>query len=34
MDIIYTLLAALVCMALVVIVDMGITKVFDEISIF
>ena len=34
MEIIYTLLGAIVCMALVVMVDTGITKVFDEKSIF
>ena len=34
MNIIYTVLAAVVGMALVVIVDMTITKIFDEKSIF
>ncbi len=34
MYIIYTVLAAIVGMALVVIVDMGITKIFDKKSIF
>lgn len=33
MQIIYTLLAAIVCMALVVAVDIGITKIFKEKSI-
>ena len=33
MDIIYTILAAIVGMALVIAVDMGITKIFDEKSI-
>lgn len=34
MHIIYTVLAAIVGMALVVTVDMGITKIFDKKSIF
>ena len=34
MDIIYTVLVAIVCMALVIAVDMGITRVFDEKSIW
>ncbi len=34
MYIIYTVLAAIVGMALVVTVDMGITKIFDKKSIF
>ena len=34
MNIIHTVLAAVVGMALVVIVDMTITKIFDEKSIF
>lgn len=34
MDIIYTVLAAIVGMALVITVDIGITKIFDEKSIF
>lgn len=34
MDIVYTVLAAIVGMALVVAVDMGITKIFDEKSVF
>lgn len=34
MNIIYTVLAAIVGMALVVTVDMGITKIFDKKSIF
>ncbi len=34
MQIIYTLLSAIVCMALVVAVDMGITKIFNEKSVF
>ena len=34
MSIIHTLLSAIVCMALVVAVDMGISKICDENSIF
>ncbi len=34
MDIIYTVLAAIAGMALVVAADLGITKIFDEKSIF
>lgn len=34
MSIIYTLLSAIVCMVLVVVVDIGISKICDENSIF
>lgn len=34
MSIIYTLLSAMVCMALVVAVDIGITKIFNEKSLW
>lgn len=34
MSIIYTILAAIVCMSLVVAVDMGISKICNENSIF
>lgn len=34
MNIIYTVLAAIVGMALIVTVDMGITKIFDKKSVF
>ena len=33
MEIIYTVLGAIVCMVLVISVDVGITKLFDENSI-
>lgn len=34
MNIIYTVLAAIVCMALVITVDMGLTKIFNEKSLW
>jgi len=33
MDIVYTVLGAIVCMILVISIDAGITKLFDEKSI-
>lgn len=33
MDIIYTVLATILCMAFVIMVDIGITKIFDEKSL-
>ena len=34
MNVVHTVLAAIVCMALVAAVDMGITKIFDEKSVW